>query len=197
MSSVNWHGRGNHQYNADVHIPLLYEVFENGDGIAEFAARADIAVQTFQEWKEKHPEFKQHYKSALSKGFAIWEKKPIEWAEKGLNINHQYWVAIMRNRYKYSQAQLKKEEVNTTASRLAAAWISMQKGGITPQEYNQIASGLATESKISELELQKQIIEQLQKSDNETKEMSDEQLKELSKAFLLIKTGKGRVVENG
>lgn len=192
MSKTEWHGRGSHQYNKDIHIPMLHEVFEKGEGVAAFCASADIAEKTFREWKSKYPEFEENYKVAVIKGAAKWEKLPLELAERGITINHQYWVAINRNRYRYKQHELEKEKEDTTLSRMAAAWISMQNGGITPQEYNQIASGLSTESKINELELQKEIVNQLKESDNKTKEITDEALR----AFMLVKSGKGKVVEN-
>lgn len=192
MSSTEWHGRGSFQYNPSIHIPLLHKVFANCDGVADYCAEADISQRTFFTWRDKYPQFKEEYEVALSKGAAIWEKKPIEWARERLNINHNYWKEIYRLRYKCSVVQMEKETENTTASRMAAAWIAMQNGGITPQEYNQIAAGLATESKISEIELQKQIVDQLQKSTEENKEVTDEALK----AFMLVKTGKGKVVPN-
>lgn len=191
MSSTEWHGRGSFQYNPSIHIPLLHEVFANCNGVADFCAEADISHRTFFTWRDKYPEFKEEYEVALSKGAAIWEKKPIEWAKENLKISHKFWEAIQRLRYKHSVVQIEKGG-DTTASRMAAAWIAMQTGGITPQEYNQIASGLATESKISELELQKQIVEQLQKSTDENKEVTDEALR----AFMLVKSGKGKVILN-
>ncbi len=191
MSSTEWHGRGSFQYNSSIHIPLLHEVFGNCEGVAAFCAEADISERTFFTWRDKYPEFRQEYEIALCKGARIWEKKPLEMAERDLKLNHNFWMVIYRNRYMSSKHRVEKGG-ETTASRMAAAWIAMQTGGITPQEYNQIASGLATESKISELELQKQIVDQLQKSTDENKEVTDEALR----GFMLIKSGKGKVVLN-
>jgi hypothetical protein len=187
-----WFGRGNPQYNPEIHFPLLHQIFEDGHGVAAFCAASDISRRTFSVWCNKYPEFREQYDIAIEKGAAKWEALPDELARKGLTLNHNYWMAINRNRYKFSQSRITKEKDDTTISRMAAAWISLQEGGITAQEYNQIAAGLSTESKISEVELQREIVEQLKESNTASKEMNDEAIR----AFMLVKSGKGKVVEN-
>lgn len=189
MSSTEWHGRGNHQYNPDIHLPMLHEIFSNGGGIAAFASGADIATQTFHAWLAKYPEFKEEYKVALAKGAAKWEEIPLQLAKQNLSINYNYWMAIARNRYKFYQTKLNVEKENTTKSRLEAAHESLQEGAITPQEYNQIASGLANESKIVELDLKRDELNK-DKGKEVPKEVSDAAIE----AFMLVKSGKAKVV---
>ncbi len=128
----------------------------------------------------------------MEKGAAKWNALPLKLAMAGINLNHNYWVAIGRNCYKFSQAKLKTEIEDTTTSRMKAAHESLQEGGITPQEFNQIASGISTESRIKEVDLQKEIIDNIKESCTISKEMKDEAVR----AFMLVMSGKGKVVEN-
>ncbi len=184
-----WHGRGNPQYDPNIHLPLLHEIFEHGDGIAAFCAAARICKETFHGWRHKHPEFKEEYEIALMKGLAIWENKPLQLAAMGCTINHNYWATIMRMRFKYYKESLNKEKEDNTKSRLEAAFESLKEGGITPQEYNQIASGLANESKIVELELKRDELNK-DKGKEVPKEVSDAAVE----AFMLVKSGRAKVV---
>ncbi len=189
-----WFGRGSPQYNTEIHIPLLREIFEDGhgNGVSTFCASSDISRTTFNVWLNKYPEFKEQYDISLEKGAAKWNALPLKLAMAGINLNHNYWVAINRNCYKFSQSKLKLESEDTTTSRMKAATESLQEGGITPQEFNQIASGLSTESRIKEVDLQKEIVDNMRESNEASKEMTDEALR----AFMLVKSGKGKVVEN-
>lgn len=188
----NWHGRGNPQYEASIHCPLIIQTFENGDGVAAFCASSSISRVTFHTWVNKHSEFKESYDIAIEIGAAKWERLPVQFAKEGLNLNPNLWIAINRNRYKFSQSRLKVETEDTTTARMKAATESLQEGGITPQEFNQIASGLSTESRIKEVDLQKEIVDNLKESNTASKEMKDEAIK----AYMLVMTGKGKVVEN-
>ena len=187
-----WYGRSYPKYEAAVHIPLLKETYLKGGGMLAFCADAQITRRTFWDWTTKHLDFKEQYEISMCEGGRQWELLPLQLAKEGITLNNRYWEIVARARYKYSQIQIEKEKEDTTASRMAAAWISMQQGGITPQEYNQIASGLSTESKILEVELQREIVDQLKEQAAASKEMTDEALK----AFMLVKSGKGKVVEN-
>ncbi len=187
-----WNGRGNPKYDAAIHCQKIIEVFESGEGVAEFCASSDISLKTFHAWTHQHPEFREHYDIAMIKGQAVWERKPIELAAQGITISHQFWLAIMRNRHKFSQSKMKVEAEDTTTSRMKAATESLQEGSITPQEFNQIASGLSTESRIKEVDLQKEMVDNVKNSCTISKEMKDEALK----AFMLVMSGKGKVVDN-
>lgn len=188
----DWYGRGTSKYNPEIHLPLLLEIFENLHGVAAFCASSGISRKTFWDWLEKHPEFKKQYDIAVDLGASKWENLPLEFASKGLTLNHNYFVMMSRNRYKVSQINLKKAKRNTSASRMKAAHDSLQEGGITPQEFNQIASGLATESRIKEVDLQKELVDKAKESCTINKEMKDEAIR----AFMLVMAGKGKVVEN-
>jgi hypothetical protein len=185
-----WHGTGHPQYNPEIHLPMLREIFGNGGGVAAFLTACQIAKATFYTWLQNHQEFKHQYDLAISEGSAAWELMPLELAKSGKTLPHAYWVMIMRQRYKYSAIQLQEAEKDTTESRTKAAWQSLRDGGITPQEYNQIASGLATESRIAEVELKKEELDHVKESDKLSAEMTDEALR----AYMLVKSGKGKVL---
>ncbi len=187
-----WYGRGSSKYDPAIHLPLLIEIFENLHGVATFCASSGISRKTFAEWVDKHPEFKSQYEIAVDKGAAKFENLPMEFASKGLTFNHNYFIMMSRNRYKVSQINLKKSKRNSTTSRMKAAHESLQEGGITPQEFNQIASGISTESRIKEVDLQKEIVDNMKESCTISKEMKDEALR----GFMLVMSGKGKVIEN-
>lgn len=191
MSKTEWHGCSYPQYDALIHIKMLHEVYKAGHGVAEFCKKADISRVTFKNWLEKYPEFKENHDMAIESGRAIWEDLPREYASRGLTINHNYWVCIMRNRYKYFSNKIKKEKENTTSSRLEAVWESFQEGELTAQEYNQLASGLSSESKITEIEIQRQMVNHMRESATIDRSMTDKAIK----AYMLVKSGKGEVIE--
>jgi hypothetical protein len=185
-----WHGRSYPKYDSAIHIPILKEIFGNGGGVAAFLSACQISKVTFYEWIKKYEEFNTQYELSLSEGKAAWELMPLELAKSGRSIPYAYWIMMMRQRYKEIPIQLQEAEKDTTESRTKAAWKSLRDGGITPQEYNQIASGLATESRIAEVELKKEELDHVKESDKLSAEMTDEALR----AYMLVKSGKGKVI---
>lgn len=186
-SGKEWHGRGYPQYDPEIHIPMVEEIFGNGGGLRAFLGAAEISAVSFYNWLKRYPEFKRKYDVALNRGAAIWELMPLDAARAGVNINFNYWAMIWRQRYNQSAIKLRKEEADNPAARLKAAWNSLRKGGITPQEFNQIASGLATESRVAEVELQKQALEN-SKQDTVPQEVTDEAIKAFMAALMKGKT---------
>lgn len=181
-----WHGRGYPQYDPDIHIPMLKEIFGNGGGLTAFLGAAEISSVSFYNWLKKYPDFKHQYEVAINRGSALWELMPLEAARSGVNINHGYWSMILRMRYKQSVVNLNKVAGDTTSARMKAAWESLENGGITPQEFNQIASGLSTESRIAEVDLKKQELETAQDNKEANASMTDEALK----AYMAVMQGK-------
>ena len=186
-----WHGRGHPQYEPEIHLPMVEEIFSNGGGVYAFLYACKISKVTFYTWIKRYPEFKNQYEISLYGGAAIWELLPLEWAKNGIPVNNTYWCNVMRQRYKYGVPELQKSKSDTTSSRMKATWRSLRKGGITPQEFNQIASGLSTESRIAEVDLQKQALDHAKESSNESKEMTNEALR----AYILVLKGTHKVVE--
>lgn len=186
-----WHGRGSPQYNPEIHIPMLKDIFGNGGGLTAFLGAAEISAVSFYNWLKKYPDFKHNYEVSINRGSALWELMPLDAARSGININHGYWSMILRMRYKQSVVNLNKVAGDTTSARMKAAWESLEEGGITPQEFNQIASGLSTESRIAEVDLQKQTLENTKESSKASKEMTDEAIK----AFMEVMNRK-KVDEN-
>src|SRR5215203_1909282 len=86
-----WHGRGHPQYDPEIHIPLLMDIFGNGGGLTAFLGASEISAVTFYRWIKKYPEFKHKYEVALNRGSAVWELMPLDAARAGININFGYW----------------------------------------------------------------------------------------------------------
>lgn len=188
-----WHGRGYPQYDPAIHLQMLKDIFSNGGGVSAFLAACQIARATFYQWLKDKPEFKHQYDIALSEGAAMWELMPLELAKSGINMPYAYFVLIARQRYKTSPIQLvETESESTTSAKMDVAWRSLRDGGINPQEFNQIASGLSTESRIAEVDLQKQALEHTKESSDECKGMKDEALK----AYMAVMSGKKLVEAN-
>jgi len=181
-----WHGKGHPQYNAAIHLPMLQDIFGKGHGLSAFLATARLSSATFYQWLKDKPEFKHEYELARHAGCAYWEVMPMEAARTGTSMNYPYWMMIWRERYKKTPVQLDEPESDTTTSRMKAAWDSLSKGGVTPQEFNQIASGLSTESRIAEVDLKKQELETAQENADATTGMKDEALK----AYMAVMQGK-------
>jgi len=195
LVTKEWYGRGTHKYNPEIHFPLLHKVFGDGHGIAAFCAQASISVPTFVTWCKKYPEFKEEYQKALAVGAAKWEYLPFKMLEEGRYFDFRYWASIGKSRFgRLYRGRLDEPKEDTIIGRLKAVWESVEEGSITFDEYSKITAGLLNESKITEIELQKQAADQMKQSNEESKSIPDETLKELHKAFELIKSGKGKVV---
>lgn len=135
-------------------------------------------------------------KYLLYRGCAIWEVLPLDAARKGYTMNHSYWVMIWRQRYKKSVVYLKESKENTISSKMEAAWESLREGGITPQEFNRIASGLAAKCRIAEVDLRKQRLEHMKESSEASKAVTDEAIRASIEAYMAVMNGTGKVAAN-
>ena len=178
-----WHGCGYPQYNPEIHLPMIREIFSNGGGVSAFLAACEISKPTFYQWLKDKPEFRQQYDIALSEGAAVWDLMPLAFAKNGATIPHAYWAMIRRQRYKEPVVSINEAKEDSTSSRMKAAWETLQEGAITTQEFNQIASGLSTESRIAEVDLQKQALDHAKESSDIMKGMKDEAIKVAVEAY--------------
>lgn len=143
-------------YDADVHIDLLYDTFDSGGGIVKFCAEANICVKTFHNWKKKHKEFRDAYNLCLPKGAARSEDHAIL---QGKDLNFQAWSFIHKNRFGQLYKKLPRSKDKSTNGKCNSAYKALELGYITAQEYNQIMSGVTSELKIKELELRNKELE--------------------------------------
>ena len=183
-------------YDESVHIPLVYEIFEEaGKGIAAFCAKAGICEDTFYEWQKKHPRFKKAYKIALKGGQAMWEELPKQLmlmaaqAGKGLAFNFSYWRTIMDRRYGYFKVRLPKVEDQTPTGRMKAFWEGLEAGIFTTQQMRDMSTGILAEMKIKEIEHLKSL------GDTSIQEEVAEATDAALQAFMAVKTGKAKVIE--
>lgn len=131
-------------YDEKKHIPLLYEVYNNMEGVFAFCDEALITRQTFCNWLKAHPEFKENHKKALCKGARKWERLPLE----NPNISHPYWMTIMKNRFGYYKTKIDVEPNATPNEKITAVWESVQEGELSAQEATQLASLVETQAKV-------------------------------------------------
>lgn len=132
------------KYDKHKHIALLYNVFSNCEGIATFCAEALISKKTFFRWLEAHKEFREGYDIALNIGGRKWEMLPLEMK----NINYNYWMSIMRNRYGYGKSKFKLSSDRTPSKIIDSLFDGLEEGEITPHEAVQIANLALTKANI-------------------------------------------------
>ncbi len=97
------------KYVPEQHIKLLYNIFNQKEGIMAFCAEALIGQTTFFNWLKKHKEFKNAYDIAINIAGRQWEKLPQEDSD----FNFPYWSTIMKNRFGYGKPRI---DVNNNAT---------------------------------------------------------------------------------
>jgi len=90
------------KYIQEQHIGLLFDIFNQSEGIMAFCAEAMISQATFFNWLKKHKEFKEAYDIVINIAGRQWEKLPRE----NLDFNFPYWSTIMRNRFGFGKSRI-------------------------------------------------------------------------------------------
>ncbi|MGL5713045.1 MAG: hypothetical protein ACRCX2_08505 [Paraclostridium sp.] len=90
------------KYVQEQHIGLLFDVFDQGEGIMAFCAEALISQKTFFNWLKKYKEFKEAYDIVINIAGRQWEKLPRE----NPDFNFPYWSTIMRNRFGFGKSRI-------------------------------------------------------------------------------------------
>jgi len=120
------------KYDATAHTPLLLKMLSQGNSRAMFCAEVKIAVKTFYNWLEMHPEFSDAYEVGTQMSQAYWERL----AAKNIgtpNFNYSIWAAIMRDRFNYSEHKKIKFKGLDTVKTAAARCLSE----VSPFDNNQ------------------------------------------------------------
>jgi hypothetical protein len=70
--------KSNVQYNADIHCPLIIDMFSNNEGISEFCLKIGISRQRFTAW-QTCPMFREAVMLGKEVGKIAWMKIRTEW----------------------------------------------------------------------------------------------------------------------
>ena len=160
------------KYDKEKHIGLLFNVFNQGKGVAAFLNAASIGNKTFYDWLKAHEEFKEAYEAAVSLAKEIWEDYP----EKNPDFNVAYWSIIMRNRFGYGKPKVRIVKDATPIARMNAIWEGLEEGELSAQEATQLSSVARTQAEI----LGNQSLE-LEPLKQYTQEEKEAQIKEMQK----------------
>lgn len=138
------------KYVQEQHIGLLFDVFDQGEGIMAFCAEALISQKTFFNWLKKYKEFKESYDIVINIAGRQWEKLPRE----NPDFNFPYWSTIMRNRFGFGKSRIHLDKEATPLE-----MFEVIKQGLTDQEISiQDSVQLATIAK-TEADVKKGMIE--------------------------------------
>ncbi len=156
------------KYVQEQHIGLLFDVFDQGEGIMAFCAEALISQKTFFNWLKKYKEFKEAYDIVINIAGRQWEKLPRE----NPDFNFPYWSTIMRNRFGFGKSRIHLDKEATPLE-----MFKMIKQGLSDQEISvQDGVQLTTIAK-NEADVKKGMIED--------KAVSEQMSIEEAKAFAL------------
>lgn len=156
------------KYVQEQHIGLLFDVFDQGEGIMAFCAEALISQKTFFNWLKKYKEFKEAYDIVINIAGRQWEKLPRE----NPDFNFPYWSTIMRNRFGFG-----KSRIHLDKEAIPLEMFKVIKQGLTDQEISiQDAVQLTTIAK-NEADVKKGVIED--------KAVSEQMSIEEAKAFAI------------
>ncbi len=156
------------KYVQEQHIGLLFDVFDQGEGIMAFCAEALISQKTFFNWLKKYKEFKEAYDIVINIAGRQWEKLPRE----NPDFNFPYWSTIMRNRFGFGRSRIHLDKEATPLE-----MFKMIKQGLSDQEISvQDGVQLTTIAK-NEADVKKGMIED--------KAVSEQMSIEEAKAFAL------------
>lgn len=155
------------KYVQEQHIGLLFDIFDQGEGIMAFCAEALISQKTFFNWLKKYKEFKEAYDIVINIAGRQWEKLPRE----NPDFNFPYWSTIMRNRFGFG-----KSRIHLDKEAIPLEMFKVIKQGLTDQEISiQDAVQLTTIAK-TEADVKKGVIEDKAVSE----QMSIEEAKEFA-----------------
>ena len=138
------------KYVQEQHIGLLFDIFNQSEGVMAFCAEAMISQATFFNWLKKYKEFKEAYDIVINIAGRQWEKLPRE----NPDFNFPYWSTIMRNRFGFG-----KSRIHLDKEAIPLEMFKVIKQGLTDQEISiQDAVQLTTIAK-NEADVKKGVIE--------------------------------------
>lgn len=150
------------KYVQEQHIGLLFDVFDQGEGIMAFCADALISQKTFFNWLKKYKEFKEAYDIVINIAGRQWEKLPRD----NPDFNFPYWSTIMRNRFGFGKSRIHLDKEATPLE-----IFKVIKQGLSDQEISlQDGVQLTTIAK-NEADVKKGVIED--KAEHEQRSMEE------------------------
>ena len=89
------------KYDADIHCPLIIDVFGRNEGLSEFCMNVGISRDTYVQWQRDNDEFRQCVLLAKDVGIASWmrmytEFEPDETVEK---FNTVPWYSLYKKNF--------------------------------------------------------------------------------------------------
>ena len=155
------------KFRAEVHIPLLHELFSAGQSLATYCVAADIVPSTFYHWLDLFPEFEQAYEKANTQAQMFWENLAMNnIVQSGFNFS--LWSSVMRNRFNMTEhRKLKVKNIakeNTAVAKYHLVMQEVSNGNLTGSELNQLVNAIATGVKIEEATDLKNKVEELERS---------------------------------
>ncbi len=125
------------KYDAGAHVPLLLKMLSQGESRAMFCAEVKIALRTFCDWLEKYQEFLDAYEAGMVKAQAYWEQVAVDNISTP-SFNYSIWLAIMRDRFNYSEhkkLKFKGFDLGKTAAARCLSEVSPFDNNQNPLEY--------------------------------------------------------------
>lgn len=132
------------KYDKEKHIGLLFDIFDQREGIMAFCADALISQKTFFNWLKKYKEFKEAYDIAINIAGRQWEKLPRE----NPDLNFPYWSTIMRNRFGFGKSRIYLDKEATPLEMFETIKQGLSDQEISTQEGVQLATIAKTEADI-------------------------------------------------
>ena len=132
------------KYVQEQHIGLLFDIFNQSEGVMAFCAEAMISQATFFNWLKKYKEFKEAYEVVINIAGRQWEKLPRE----NPDFNFPYWSTIMRNRFGFGKSRIHLDKEATPLEMFETIKQGLSDQEISLQDGVQLATIAKTEADV-------------------------------------------------
>lgn len=132
------------KYVQEQHIGLLFDIFNQSEGVMAFCAEAMISQATFFNWLKKYKEFKEAYDIVINIAGRQWEKLPRE----NPDFNFPYWSTIMRNRFGFGKSRIHLDKEATPLEMFETIKQGLSDQEISLQDGVQLATIAKTEADV-------------------------------------------------
>lgn len=149
----------------------IIEMFEMGETKEQFCARHSISDNTFERWLDTYPTFLDAYYVAIEKAKAYYanliNNHLIE-EHKGPKLNMHAIQLIYRTRFEMPQNRIVRVGMNkkTAQEKLESICAAVEKGQLTADEAQKLATLIDSTIKASEYDELKQRVEQIEQAQN-------------------------------
>ncbi len=173
------------KYVQEQHIGLLFDIFNQSEGVMAFCAEAMISQATFFNWLKKYKEFKEAYDIVINIAGRQWEKLPRE----NPDFNFPYWSTIMRNRFGFGKSRIHLDKEATPLEMFETIKQGLSDQEISLQDGVQLATIAKTEADVKKGIAEDRVVSE-QMSIDEAKAFAIELDQTLQKLDLLEKNMK-------